>query len=379
MHDYLNQAGGAERVLAVLHNLFPDAPIYTTIVDRNALWPALRNADIRVSWMQRLPGILSHFRTYLPLYPSAVESFRLEGYDVVISSSSAFAKGVHVERGAVHICYCHNPMRFVWDYERYVEREDFGTIARAVLRPVISRLRSWDLRASRRPTLFLANSSVVANRIRCYYDRTSTIVFPPVDLARFTCSTEDDPYYLVVSRLVGYKRIDLPVRTFTESSLPLVIVGDGPDRHALERIAGPTVRFAGRLPDEEVARLYSRCKAVILPGEEDFGIVPLEANASGRPVIAYRAGGALDSVRHRETGLFFDEQTPEAVLHAVQACDRIRWDKGALRHHAEQFGESVFRERILAVIRSAIAEVRSADLPPAATATGGVGSADTPC
>jgi glycosyltransferase involved in cell wall biosynthesis len=356
VHDFLNQSGGAERVLACLHQMFPAAPIFTTIAERrDLLWPGLQNADIRVSWMQRLPGVLRHHRIYLPLYPHAIESLPLREFDLVISSSSAFAKGALTRSDALHICYCHNPMRFVWEYDRYVRQERFGRFVRAALPVVIRRLRAWDLRAAQRPSLWIANSSVVAERIRRYYGLPSTIVFPPVDVLRYGPSTRDEDYYLIVTRLLAYKRIDLAVQAFNRSGRPLIVAGDGPDRVALEAGARSNIQFTGRLPDAEIASLYARCRAVILPGEEDFGIVPLEANAAGRPVVAFRAGGALDTVIENRTGVFFREQTAEALCDAVAACEGIEWDKPALRRHAEGFGEPVFRDRFRAVLNQALA------------------------
>lgn len=354
VHDYLNQPGGAERVVGVLHGMFPDAPIYTSILDRRSLWPSLRGADIRTSWMQRLPGIERHFKKYLPLYPRAIESFDLSGYDLVISSSSAFGKGAVAAPGAVHVCYCHTPMRFAWDYERYVEREAFGWAMRAALPPVIRRLRAWDLATASRPHVYAVNSTVVAERVRHCYGRESDVIPAPVDLARYAPSPVDDDFYLVVSRLNPYKRVDLVVDAFNRSGRLLVVIGDGPERPALEARARPNVRFLGRLPDAEVADHYARCRAVVFPGEEDFGIVPLEANASGRPVVAYRRGGVLDTVVDGRTGVFFDEQTPAALNDAVARAGVTAWDKRELHAHAESYGEDVFRARFYDLVRRAL-------------------------
>ena len=207
VHDYLNQAGGAERVVSVLHRMYPDAPIYTSILDRKMLWPGLANADIRTSWLQAMPGLQKHFKKYLLFYPRAIESFDLTEYDLVISSSSAFAKGAIAAPHANHICYCHTPMRFVWDYDHYVQRENFGPVARALLPYAVRRLRRWDLATANRPNAYIANSSTVAARIREYYGRESRVIHPPVDLPPEGLGTGDEPYYLVVSRLNGYKRI----------------------------------------------------------------------------------------------------------------------------------------------------------------------------
>lgn len=361
VHDYLNQAGGAERVVTSLHELFPSAPIYTTIVDHATLWPGLRGADIRPTFMQHLPGWKRHFKAYLPIYPLAIETLNLRGYDLVISSSSAFAKAARVSDGAKHICYCHTPMRFAWDFGRYMERESFGSPVRYALKPVIAALRRWDVHTAARPDRFLANSSVVAERIRLRYGRTADIVFPPVDLDRYAPSPEpgNDDYYLIVSRLIGYKRIDLAVRAFTQLGRRLMIIGDGPDRAALQTIAGPTIEFRGRLDDAAVAAAYARCRGLVFPGEEDFGIVPLEANASGKPVVAFRAGGALDTVVDGQTGIFFTEQSPAALAAAVQRCDSSAWPPLALRRHAERFDTRVFKQNITAVVDAVMSKSRN--------------------
>jgi glycosyltransferase involved in cell wall biosynthesis len=350
VHDYLNQAGGAERVLGVLHRMFPDAPVYTTILDRDALWPALRDADIRTSWMQRLPGLRTHFKKYLPFYPAAIERFDLHEYDLVISSSSAFAKGARVRPGAVHVCYCHTPMRFVWDFDRYVAREGFAYGTRLALAPVIRRLREWDLATKDRPDLYIANSSAVQDRIRRTYGRESEIAFPPVDTEQYYLGDAAGDYYLIVSRLNGYKRIDLAVEAFNALGLPLLVIGDGPQRSRLEAMARSNIRFGGRMDDAEVAAHYAACRGLVFPGEEDFGIAPIEAALSGRPVIAYRAGGVLDTVRDGRTGVFFEQADPVALADAVRRCEGIQWDAATLRRHGEQFSEACFRARILALL-----------------------------
>lgn len=367
VHDYLNQSGGAERVVSELHRIYPDAPIYTTILDRGTLWPGLRDADIRTSWMQRLPGVRGHFKLYLPFFGRAIESFDLAAYDVVVSSSSAFAKAAIVRPGAAHVCYCHTPMRFGWDYDGYMERAGHPAPLRALLPPLIGRLREWDRRTAGRPDTYVANSSTTADRIRRFYGRTSTVVPPPVDVARFAIDTVDEDYYLIVSRLNGYKRVDLAVRAFSGFARPLVVIGDGPVRRELESLADRNVRFAGRLPDEQVAQAYARCRAMILPGEEDFGITPLEANASGRPVIAFKSGGALDTVLDGDTGVFFAEQTVEALRSAVLRCERIPWRKDRLREHAERYAPDVFATRMLAIVGETVAAKRGELTSPAAT------------
>jgi glycosyltransferase involved in cell wall biosynthesis len=350
VHDYLNQTGGAERVVESFHRLWPDAPIFTTLADRDAMPVSLRDADIRVSWMQRLPAWRRHFRAYLPLYPLAIESFDLRGYDVVVSSSSAWAKAVRAPAHAVHVCYCHTPMRWVWDYEQYVAREGFGPLTRLALPPVIAALRAWDVRTAKRPTHIVVNSRVVQDRVQRCWGRTSELLHPPVDTGRFSVGSGAGRAHLVVSRLAHYKRIDLAVAAFTQLGLPLEIIGDGPARRSLEAIAGPTIKFRGRVDDAGVARAMQECRALIFSGEEDFGITPLEANASGRPVIAYRAGGATETVRDAVTGVLFEEQSAASLADAVRRAAEIAWDAAAIRRHAEAYSIASFEARFLAII-----------------------------
>jgi glycosyltransferase involved in cell wall biosynthesis len=365
VHDYLNQAGGAERVVAAMHRLFPEAPIYTTIADPAVVNALMPGAEVHTTWMQRLPGIDRHFRKYFLLYPHAIESLDLSRYDVVLSSSSAYAKGARVRTGAVHVCYCHTPMRFAWNFEGYAEREHWGSMTRRILPPLIARVRRWDLRTAGRPTVYVANSSIVAQRIATHYQRLATVIPPPVEVNRFRVTPIADGPYLIVSRLVAYKRIDLAVEAFTRLGRPLVIVGDGPARAELERRAGPTVRFLGRVDDAAVSAAYASARAVIFPGEEDFGIVPLEANAAGRPVIAYEGGGALDTVLPGQTGLFFPEATADALAAAVLRSEQQSWEPDRLRAHAESFREEVFADRMSTLIH---ALHRGASLPQPASA-----------
>lgn len=354
VHDYLNQAGGAERVVAVLHRMFPDAPIFVTLFDPAVVGAPLADADVRVSWMQRVPGWRRHFKKYLPLYPLAVRSFDLRGYDLVLSSSSAWAKGAPIPKGAVHVCYCYTPMRWAWSLDGYLARSELGLFSRMASRALAGPLRWWDVHTSRRVDRFVAISTEVARRIRTSYGRDCDIVFPPVDVNRFQPSDQAGDYYLIVSRLNAYKRIDLAIEACTTQGVPLVIVGDGPARPSLERKAGPTVRFVGRLPDREVADLFARCRAFILPGAEDFGLTPLEANAAGRPVVAFASGGALDTVRDGETGVLFSEPTAAAIARALDVVSSREWDRHKLRAHAESFAEPVFAARLRGVIDQAV-------------------------
>jgi len=350
VHDYLNQAGGAERVVAVLHRMFPEAPIFTTLFDKRVVGLPLAKADVRVSWMQALPKWKQNFRSYMPLYPFAVRSFDLRGYDVVITSSSAFAKGVRVPASALHLCYCYTPMRWAWSFDRYVDRSALGASARMAARLTVPALRRWDTSTARNVDRFVAISTEVSARIRAIYGRGSDVVFPPVNVSRFRYDQPAGDYFLVVSRLNAYKRIDLAVRACTTLGLPLVVVGSGPEREMLQSIAGPTVQFRGRLTDRETTSMFERCRALVLPGEEDFGLTPLEANAAGRPVVAFARGGALDTVRDGETGVLFHDETPESLEGALRAVQQRGWDPAALRAHAESFSEDVFVTRFRSVL-----------------------------
>ncbi len=344
VHDYLNQKGGAERVVGVLHEMFPKAPIFTSIVDHESLWPELAEADIRPSWMQKLPGWKNHFKKFLLLYPKAIESFDLRGYDLVISSSSAFAKGALKGPNALHVCYCYTPMRFVWDYESYIEKERLSFVYRGILPLAIDRLRKWDVSTSSRPDRYIAISSAVQSRIRRIYGKEAEIIFPPVEVKKFHRNEHPDNFFLIVSRLAGYKRIDLAIRAFNVLGLPLKIVGSGPALKSLRNLAAPNVRFLGRIGDKELADYYASCKALIFPGVEDFGIAPLEANAAGRPVIAFQGGGALDTVLPGINGLFFADPSAESLAEAVRALEGGRFDfqPEKIREHALRFDKAVF-------------------------------------
>lgn len=367
VHDYLNQYGGAERVLEALHDLFPAAPVYTSLYNPAAMPASYRTWDIRPSWMQRLPGWRKHFRKYVLLYPSAFESFDLSDYDLIISSSSAFAKGIIPGSQTTHVCYCHTPMRFGWRPNDYFTPQTLNKPGSWLLNILLTHLRTWDVVSSQRVDVFIANSRAVASRIRRYYRRDAEVVPPPVELHPYR-PTKPDQFYLAGGRLVPYKRLDLVVQAFTKLQLPLVIFGDGRDRSRLEALAGLNVHFVGHVTDAELQSLYRRCRAYISAGNEDAGIQPLEALAAGRPVIAYAAGGVLETVRDGELGCFFHEQTAAALAEAVVRSRRLQFDPCYLRQHVAQFGPEHFRERILAVIARQLAAVnKSFEQPPVST------------
>lgn len=360
VHDYLNQMGGAERVVLALHELFPDAPLYTSIYDPRRVDPAFQKMDIRTSFMQKFPFVMKHHQPYLPFYPSAMEGLDLRGYDLVLSSSSAFGKGVIVKPETLHICYCHTPMRWCWNYNEYVEREQLGRMARRILPFLITRLRIWDQTSAMRVDHFIANSPVVADRIQKYYRRESVVIPPPVEASRFLFdpATQPGDYFLSMGRLAPYKRVDLAIQACNRLQLPLVVIGGGRDEKQLKAMAGPTIRFLGRLSDAEVLGYMAHCRAFIFPGEEDFGITPLEIQASGRPVIAYGAGGALASVIDGVTGTFFREQTVESLMAVLASFDERRYDPTTIRNHALEFDKPRFQRRILQFIEAKMSATR---------------------
>jgi glycosyltransferase involved in cell wall biosynthesis len=355
VHDWLNQMGGAEDVLETLVGMFPRSPIYASMYWRDGMPARYRSWRVRTTWMDRLPGIHRHHQPYLPLYPLAFAGLDLSGYDLVLSNKSGFCHGVRTG-DALHVCYCLAPTRYVWDFQAYAAREALPPALKAALRPMIAALRRWDYRAAQRVDCFIAISREIKERIGRYYDRGAAVIHPPVDTGRFEPSTEREDYYLIVSRLIPYKRIDLAVRAFNRLGRQLVIAGDGRDRDALESLAGPTVTFLGYVPDEDLPELYARCRAYVLPGVEDFCIAPVEAQAAGRPVIAYGAGGALDTVVEGSTGVFFHRQTPEALAEAVRAFDPESVDTDACRSNADRFDVPVFKERMSRFIREQMEE-----------------------
>lgn len=357
--SWLNQYGGAERVLEAVHDMHPQAPIYTSIYRPQALPERYRSWDIRPSFLNRLPFIQRFHQPYLPLYPLGFESLDLRGYDVVLSLTSAFAHGVLTPAETQHVCYCLTPARFLWSYHSYIEREGVGRLARVGLAPFLKSLRQWDRLAADRVDQFIAISRTVQRRIRKYYQREAQIIYPPVDTGRFVGPAEPEDYFLVVSRLIPYKRIDLAVRAFNELGLPLRIIGEGRDRAALQAMARQNIQFLGHLPDKEVNEQMARCRAFLFPGEEDFGIAPIEAMAAGRPVIAYGAGGALDSIEEGVTGLFFREPTPNSLAEAVRRLDEHRFDPGTLRQHAQRFGVARFRRELAEVLEQAYERTRA--------------------
>ena len=360
VHDWLNQMGGAENVLEEFVALFPGAPIYTSMYGPEKMPDSYRSWPIRTTFMQRLPRVTDNHQAYLPLYPAAFQTTDLSAFDLILSNKSGFCHGVRARRGnrkALHICYCLTPTRFLWLYEQYRQRERIGSLLDLGLKPLLAMLRRWDYAAAQRVDHFIAISSTVQERIRKIYGRESVVVHPPVNTLRFTPdpSAPVGDYYLIVSRLIPYKRIDLAVKAFQE--LPnerLIVVGSGRARQSLEALSGPNVTFLGWQPGDRQLELMRGCKAFLFPGLEDFGIAPVEAMSAGRPVIAFRGGGALDTVMPGKTGEYFDEQTPDSLLQAIQQFDFRAYDPVDCRAQAETFSQEEFRRRLLGSIEELV-------------------------
>ena len=356
-HDWLTGMRGGEKVLEAICELFPDATLYTLVHVKGSVSPTIERHRIETSWVQRLPRAGRWYRHYLPLFPSAVEGFDLDGYDLVISSSHCAVKSVIARGGAPHVCYCHSPMRYAWDqFPAYFGPQQIGRVASAAVRPVMAAMARWDARTAGRVNRFLANSQYVAGRIRRYYNRGSTVVYPPVDTHFYQPASGKsvrEPSLLVVSALVPYKRLDLAVEASRLSGLPLRVVGQGPEQSRLRQLAGSAnVEFLGWRSNEEIRALYQQATAVLLPGVEDFGIVPVEAQACGTPVVALAEGGACETVVDGTTGVLVSEATPQAFADGIRRVVSDPPSHGVVRSHAERFSREAFKQ----AFTSALAE-----------------------
>jgi glycosyltransferase involved in cell wall biosynthesis len=358
VHDWLTGMRGGEKVLEVVCELYPDAEIHTLFHWRGSVSSTIERHRIHTSFLQYMPMARAHYRRYLPLFPFAVEQFDLDRCDLVISSSHCAAKGVVAPGRARHICYCHSPMRYAWDqFEAYFGPERVGAAAsRWLYRPVLSRLAAWDAATAHRVTRFVANSAHVAARIRRYYNRQATIVYPPVDTVFYQpAAVSPDRHFLIVSAFVPYKRIEIAIEACRRIGAPLRIAGDGPDRERLQRAGGSDVTFLGALSDEQLRSEYQRARALIMPGEEDFGIVPVEAQACGRPVVALGRGGALETVSDGETGVLFADATADSLADALTRFDTMTFDTARLRSSAERFSRDRHARALQAVIGDTLA------------------------
>ena len=362
VHDYLNQYGGAERVIEVMHEIFPEAPVFTSIYQPENMPDSFKKMDIRVTFMQKFPFLDRFYKKYFMLYPIAMKSLKVKDFDIIISSSSSFAKGVRKRKNAVHVCYCYTPTRFVWYYNSYIKKENFSKIISTFLLPLfIKSLKKWDLKAVEGVDKFIAISNHIKNKIKACYKRDSEVIYPPVDFEKFKineASKERGSYFLVVSRLNAYKNIDMAINACKKLNQNLKIIGTGLYLKELKKIAGDSkkIEFLGRVSDEELCSYYSGCRALIFPGEEDFGISPLEAQASGRPVIAYAKGGALETIIDGETGIFFKEDNEDSLSESIS--DFINMENNfipeVIRKHALKFDKEVFKKSFKAYIDNII-------------------------
>ena len=359
VHDWLTGMRGGEKVLEAICDLYPDAPLYTLVRIKGSVSPAIESHPIYTSWVQRLPSAGRFYRHYLPLFPAAVESFNLDGYDLIISSSHCAVKSVVRRGGAIHICYCHSPMRYAWDqFDAYFGPAQVGVVASRLLRPVMARMARWDARTAGRVDRFLANSQYVAGRIRRYYNRGSTVVYPPVDTEFFHPPADGarTASVLVVSALVPYKRLDIAIGAARLTNVPLRIVGQGPEEARLRRLAeGAPVEFLGWRSDDEIRTLYRAAGTVLLPGVEDFGIVPVEAQACGTPVVALAEGGATETVMDGVTGALVAEASIEAFAEGITRVIGGGLDRDVIRRNAERFSKDAFRTAFTAAVHETIA------------------------
>ncbi len=358
VHDWLTGMRGGEKVLEAIGDLYPEADLFTLLHVPGSVSAGIERHRITTSFLQHAPGAARFYRHYLPIFPIAVEQFNLDQYDVVISSSHCAAKTVVVPGRARHLCYCHSPMRYAWDqFDAYFGPAYVGWIrSRWLYRPMLAWLARWDAATAPRVHRFVANSRFVASRIRRYYGRDTAIVYPPVDTDFYhPAPVSPEDHFLIVSALVPYKRVDLAMEACLRAGASLRIVGDGPDRDRLEQQAGGTVTFLGQLPDEEIRREYRRARAVILAGEEDFGIVPVEAQACGRPVVALGRGGALETIIDGETGVFFHELTVNSLVEALDRVAAMREVPARIRDHATQFSRARYVQQMEDLVNDTLA------------------------
>jgi glycosyltransferase involved in cell wall biosynthesis len=356
IHDFLLDLRGAERVFAAICDAWPEADVFTAVYDETGTEGRFADRTIHTSFLQRLRPTSRTFRPLLPFYPHAVESFDLRGYDTVISSSSAWAHGVLVDPGAVHVCYCHNPFRYAWT-EREATLRARGPLVRPALRFLLSRWRQWDWIAAQRVDRYVSNSQTTSERVRRYLGRDSTVLHPPVEIDRFSPGPVG-AHYVVLAELMAHKRIDVAVDAFTRLGLPLVVVGDGPEGRRLRKLAGPTITFTGRIGDAQVADVLSGSRALVVTAVEEFGIAAVEALAAGRPVIALGEGGVRESVQPGVTGAFYERNDPAALAETVLGFDTLAVDSAACRAAAERFSVPRFQDRLASIVADAVSDER---------------------
>ncbi len=361
VHDYLVQYGGAERVLEAFLEIWPEAPVYTLLYDRKAVHGRFDGRDIRTSFLQKFSLIRKHHRIFPPLMMLAIEQFNLDYYDVVLSDSSSFAKNIITRPDTLHISYCHTPMRYGWDdCQYYVQEYSFPSAVKKISPFLMNYIRMWDYQASNGVDKFVANSKFVQGRITKYYHRRSEVINPPVEVSRFCVSPPQKikDYFLLVGRMMKYKKMDLVIKVFNDLGLPLKVVGRGVEFKNLQKIAGPTIEFLGRVSDKELSKIYSEAQAFIFPQEEDFGIVAIEALASGRPVIAYRAGDVEEHIEEGKSGIFFAEQTEDSLKKAIARFKKMKFQPEYIREQALRFDKELFKERIKSLVEKYYREFR---------------------
>jgi len=357
VHDFLNQYGGAERVLKALTEIYPEAPVYTLFYDEELARKYFPQTRFIASFLQKKKFLRKHHKYLLPFLPVAIESFDFSEYEVVISDSSAWAKGILTKPQTPHISYCHSPTRFLWDWHiQYLKEQKLGKIKKSLVLPLLNYLRLWDLVSAKRVDYWIANSQNTQARIKKFYHQDSVVIYPPLDVSKFKISSSHDDFFLVVSRLSPYKRIDLVIEAFNNLGLPLIVIGEGQDKARLEKMARSNIKFLGFQEDEVVARYYSRCRALIFPTfDEDFGLVPLEAMASGRPVIAAGRGGTRETIVEGKTGLFFNQPTIDSLIKAIRKFFDLedQFNPEEIRRHAGQFESKIFKEKLAAFVQKA--------------------------
>lgn len=369
VHDWLTGMRGGEKCLEVLCELFPDATLYTLLYKKGSVSETISRMKIKTSFIQRLPFALKHYQKYLPLFPTAIEQFDLTEYDLVISSSHCVAKGVITPPETCHICYCHTPMRYAWEmYYTYFNKNNVGPLVRWSIPLFMNYLRTWDEKSSDRVDYFVANSENVRRRIQKHYRRDAEVIYPPADTDNFSLTKNVGDYFLVTSALVPYKRVDLAILAFNELNLPLLIIGEGVEKNKLRKLARENIKFLDWQNPSDLKKFYSECKALIFPGEEDFGIVPVEVQTCGKPVIAFGKGGVTESVKgvypnqeitSHHTGIFFYPQTKDALIHAVRSFESVQFDPGKIRENALRFDRRIFKGKIKEFIEVKFAELQN--------------------
>ncbi len=360
VHDYLVQRGGAERVLECFCEIYPYAPIYTIVHNKAAMHGAFENKRIYTSYLQKMPFTKSWHRIFPLLMPPAIEQFDFSNYDVVVSDSSSYAKGIITRPQTLHICYMHTPMRYAWDdCQKYTRDFYFPRFVKSIIPFAMNYIRLWDKVSADRVDLFVANSNFVANRIKKYYRKEAIVIHPPVDTKRFSPAVSSEkvqPYFLMVGRLIAYKRHDITIKAFNNLGLPLKIIGRGPELKRLKKIAGSNIEFLGRVDDEQLKQYYLDCQGVVFPQEEDFGIVAMEALACGKPLVAYRGGDIPEHMENQTMGVFFEQQTSQAIIEAVKRFQALSFDSQYISSKVQKFNREIFKEKMREIIENKLGE-----------------------